>query len=42
MYRLRLAIQKKGRLFQDSIELLQQCGLKFRIDDNALLTKVDF
>ena len=41
MYCLRLAIQKKGRLFQDSIELLKHCGLKFHINENALLTKVE-
>ncbi|MCR9191340.1 MAG: ATP phosphoribosyltransferase [Gammaproteobacteria bacterium] len=39
--RLRLAIQKKGRLAKESIRLLQGCGLKFRIKDNALLTHVD-
>lgn len=39
--RLRLALQKKGRLAQESINLLQRCGLKFRIKDNALLTHVD-
>lgn len=39
--RLRLAIQKKGRLSQESMNLLQACGLKFRIRDNALLTHVD-
>lgn len=39
--RLRLALQKKGRLAQESLNLLQRCGLKFRIKDNALLTHVD-
>jgi ATP phosphoribosyltransferase len=39
--RLRLAIQKKGRLSQESISLLQRCGLQFRIKENALLTHVD-
>ena len=39
--RLRLVIQKKGRLSQESITLLQRCGLKFRIKDNALLTHVE-
>jgi len=39
--RLRLAIQKKGRLAQESISLLSRCGLKFRIKDNALLSHVD-
>lgn len=39
--RLRLAIQKKGRLAQESINLLQRCGLQFRLKENALLTHVD-
>jgi ATP phosphoribosyltransferase len=39
--RLRLALQKKGRLAQESISLLERCGLQFRIKDNALLTHVD-
>lgn len=39
--RLRLALQKKGRLAQESISLLKRCGLKFRIKENALLTHVD-
>jgi ATP phosphoribosyltransferase len=39
--RLRLALQKKGRLADESISLLQRCGLKFRIKPNALLTHVD-
>ena len=39
--RLRLALQKKGRLAQESINLLQKSGLRFRIKDNALLTHVD-
>lgn len=39
--RMRLALQKKGRLAQESINLLQRCGLKFRIKENALLTHVD-
>lgn len=39
--RLRLVIQKKGRLSQESITLLANCGLKFRIKDNALLTHVE-
>lgn len=38
---LRLALQKKGRLAQESLNLLQQCGLQFRVKDNALLTHVD-
>lgn len=39
--RLRLALQKKGRLSQESLNLLQRCGLKFRLKDNALLTHVE-
>lgn len=39
--RLRLALQKKGRLSDESLSLLQRCGLKFRIKPNALLTHVD-
>lgn len=39
--RLRLALQKKGRLSEESLKLLQRCGLKFRIKPNTLLTHVD-
>ncbi|RMX18746.1 ATP phosphoribosyltransferase [Legionella jordanis] len=39
--RLRIALQKKGRLAQESLTLLERCGLKFRVRDNALLTQVD-
>lgn len=39
--RLRLALQKKGRLSEESLNLLQRCGLKFRIKPNALLVHVD-
>lgn len=39
--RLRLALQKKGRLSQEAISLLQKCGLQFRIKENALLTHVE-
>lgn len=39
--RLRIALQKKGRLAQESIRLLSNAGLKFRIKDNALLSHVD-
>ncbi|MEE9452285.1 MAG: ATP phosphoribosyltransferase [Gammaproteobacteria bacterium] len=34
--RLRIAIQKKGRLFSDSMELLNHCGIKVRLGSNAL------
>ncbi|MDP3704956.1 MAG: ATP phosphoribosyltransferase [Legionellaceae bacterium] len=39
--RLRLALQKKGRLAQESIALLQRCGLQFRVRENGLLAHVD-
>ncbi|OJY46417.1 MAG: ATP phosphoribosyltransferase [Legionella sp. 40-6] len=39
--RLRLALQKKGRLAEESLTLLQQCGLKFRIKPNALITHIE-
>lgn len=39
--RLRIALQKKGRLADESLTLLQTCGLKFRVKPNALLTHVD-
>jgi len=39
--RLRLALQKKGRLSQESISLLKKSGLQFRIKENALLTHVE-
>lgn len=39
--RLRLALQKKGRLAQESIALLQRCGLHFRVKENGLLAHVD-
>jgi ATP phosphoribosyltransferase len=35
--RLKIALQKKGRLNSESITLLLQCGLKFRFKENALL-----
>ncbi len=39
--RLRLAIQKKGRLADESLSLLKQCGLQFRLKENGLLVYVD-
>jgi ATP phosphoribosyltransferase len=39
--RLRLALQKKGRLAQESISLLKRCGLHFRVKENGLLAHVD-
>ena len=34
--RLRIAIQKSGRLNNDSMDLLYRCGLKLRVAANAL------
>lgn len=39
--RLRIALQKKGRLAEESLFLLSQCGLKFRLKDNGLLAQVN-
>ncbi|KTD06889.1 ATP phosphoribosyltransferase [Legionella jamestowniensis] len=39
--RLRIALQKKGRLAEESLSLLKRCGLKFRLKENALLTHVE-
>ncbi len=39
--RLRLALQKKGRLSEEALRLLKKSGLQFRIKDNALLTHVE-
>lgn len=39
--RLRIALQKKGRLAEDSLFLLKQCGLQFRLKDKGLLAHVD-
>lgn len=35
------SITKKGRLAKESLNLLEQCGLKFRVKENALLAHVD-
>jgi len=35
--RLRIAIQKNGRLNSDSLDLLVRCGLKMRVHPNSLL-----
>lgn len=37
--RLRIAIQKKGKLNNDSADLLLRCGLKFRTSNNSLIAK---
>lgn len=39
--RLRLALQKKGRLADESLSLLKQSGLQFRLKENGLLAHVD-
>lgn len=38
--RLRIAIQKKGRLADDSFALLKKCGLRFAIRGSGLLARV--
>ncbi len=38
--RLRLAMQKKGRLADDSFDLLKKAGLRFSIRDGGLLARV--
>ncbi len=38
--RLRIALQKKGRLADDSYELLKKCGLRFAIRGGGLLARV--
>ncbi len=39
--RLRIAIQKNGRLNTDSLELLSKCGLKIKPSKNSLLCHVE-
>jgi len=38
--RLRIALQKKGRLAEDSFELLKKCGLRFSVRGGSLLSRV--
>jgi len=38
--RLRIALQKKGRLADDSFALLKKCGLRFAIRGGGLLARV--
>jgi len=38
--RLRIALQKKGRLAEDSFKLLRKCGLRFTIRSDGLLARV--
>lgn len=37
MQRLRIAIQKSGRLSKDCVDLLQACGVKFHIHEQSLI-----
>lgn len=39
--RLRIAVQKSGRLNNDSMDLLARCGLKMRVQPQALLCHVE-
>jgi len=39
--RLRIAIQKNGRLNNDSMDLLYRCGLKLRVAANALYCRCE-
>lgn len=39
MSKLRIAVQKKGRLSEKSIELLKECGIKFNNNDRILVAK---
>lgn len=38
--RLRIAVQKKGRLAEDSFDMLKKCGLRFSIRGGGLLARV--
>lgn len=38
--RLKIALQKKGRLNNDSLDLLRRCGLKINLKNNALLCHI--
>jgi ATP phosphoribosyltransferase len=38
--RLRIAVQKKGRLADDSFAMLKKCGLRFSIQNGGLLSRV--
>lgn len=37
-HRLKIALQKKGRLNRDCLNLLTQCGLKLRMKENSLVS----
>jgi len=39
--RLRLALQKSGRLFEESRRLIKECGIRFERADRKLLAKAD-
>ncbi|NNC36966.1 MAG: ATP phosphoribosyltransferase [Acidimicrobiales bacterium] len=38
--RLRIAVQKKGRLADDSFDMLKKCGLRFSVRGDGLLARV--
>lgn len=38
--RLKIALQKKGRLNNDSLDLLRRCGLKLNLKNNALISHI--
>jgi len=40
MEKLKIAVQKSGRLHEDSVELLKQCGMSFSALGNKLMTSV--
>lgn len=39
--RLQIALQKKGRLHNEGVDLLSRCGLKFRVSQQALVARVE-
>src|SRR5690606_11376308 len=39
--RLKIAIQKSGRLYEDSVQLLKECGIKLRNVKDRLRTEAD-
>ncbi len=41
MQRLKIAIQKSGRLYDDSVQLLKECGIKLRNVKDRLRTEAD-
>jgi ATP phosphoribosyltransferase len=39
--KLRIAIQKSGRLYEDSVQLLKECGIALRNVKDRLKTEAD-